>query len=811
MFGLFKKKDIDTEMHIFERWRTNFGMLKQKRFQDEEGQGYAAYRKNKAYWIELSRKNVFAWVIDNYFKYSDFVITSEIMFDEHNGHSAVGFVFRYIDNENFYTFLIAKNGTFRFDVLFNGNPTHLIEWTSSPFIQRDRNELMIVARGSHFSFYVDNEWIAELQDDTLNMGKFGFAAQNYNQNAKALFKINNLDIDARSLEVEKAYYRWNNYVPVDAEQRITYAKTLYAMENYQASAVQLKKVFNHRSPTADEYFLFAECLLNLELYPDALEQIEQCLTINPQHNQARLEKANLLYMLNRFIEARDYIKIIISDYSANAVLFNILGNCENSLGNFHNAYANYKKAYELDPDIPLFYMNAARSAEKVKRKKEALELYIKAARLFFTDENYQDLSIIVPRIVALDAGNKEVISIQAKMLYHEGKIAEARSLFVSLIEGGYQDSTIYFLLSLILIDEEDRERAYSYLKKATELEPEFPLYWFRLAETEYLLDEDPRQALKKAYELDQSDVWINNLYGLYYSEKNKLIQAAEHLNKAYAGAPREIDIVINLSDVLFREGKIKKAYEIVDKTLHDTGENAKLINHKANLLAKEGRHEQAALRYEKALAMEPQNNIYMENCAAACIESDQITRANELLIKLVDSAPSSSVYNKLGNVALIRGEYKRAELCYNEGLALEPDNAEIKINLAALYGDRLEYTKAKQLLQQVLDVNAKAKRAQKLFKRLRERFEMKLLCTTCKREWWVLKELPTQEALKLYGEPPHESPAGKCNSCGKIYCIECASKNMKEKRFVCPDCDEYLKLSDDHLRYLVMQYVNEIN
>ena len=241
------------------------------------------------------------------------------------------------------------------------------------------------------------------------------------------------------------------------------------------------------------------------------------------------------------------------------------------------------------------------------------------------------------------------------------------------------------------------------------------------------------------------------------------------------------------------------------------GQEVRLLNHKANFLAKEGKYEQAVRFYEEALAMEPENNIYMENCAAACIESDQIMRANELLVKLVDSAPSASVYNKLGNVALIRGEYKRAELCYTEGLALEPDNIEIKINLAALYQDRLDYTKSKQLLEQVLQVDKKSKKAHVLLKRLRDKFELKLLCSGCSREWWAPREIETQEALKLYGEPPHESPAGKCNTCGKIYCIECALKHMKQKRFICPDCGEYLKLSDNHLRYLVMQYVSEVN
>jgi tetratricopeptide (TPR) repeat protein len=815
MFGLFRKKEIDPDRHMFERWETKFGLLQKRRFEDESGRGYAAFRKNKTYRLELHRKNMFAWVVNNYFKYSDFVLTADTVFDPDNGHSSIGIIFRYINNENFYSFFIARNGTFRFDVLFNGNPIHLIEWTESPFIKPSDNEIMIVARGSNFSFYTDNEWLAEYEDDTLNMGKFGLAAQNYNQKARAEFMVRSLAIDSRSLEVEKAYYRWNNYIPAQPEQRITYAKTLFSGGNFQAAAVQFKKAFKQKTPTADESFFLAECLLNLELYQDALTELEACLAKDPAHGQARLEKANLLYLLNNFIGARDYIRTIIDEFPQNAVLHNVLGNCEYSLGNFAAAYKSYRRAIELDKDTPQYYVNAARSAEKTGEKDTAkdgvLELYLKAARLFFVSESYLDLSLIVPRITALDADNREVKSIQAKVLFHEGKTGEARRIFLELAQNGYRDSAVFFLLGLILIAEDNREGALSYLRQATEMEPGFALYWFRLAETEYLLGLDPLPALKKAYDLDQDDVWINNLYGLVYGRKNELARAEDFLQKAYAGAPLEKDIIINLSDVLFRRGNTQEAFELVEKGLTDRGNDPSLLNHRANMLAEQKRFTEAAEQYEKALALEPENPVYMENCAAASIESDRIMRADELLVKLVDLAPSASVYNKLGNVALIRGEYKRAELCYNEGLALEPDNPEIKTNLASVYGDRLEYEKAKRLLLEVLDVDKNARRAKKLFQALRGRFEKQLHCASCKRTWWAPKDLPVQEALKIFGEPPHDSPAGKCNQCGKIYCIGCASEHVRQKRFVCPDCGEFLKLSDDHLRYLVVQYVNNVN
>ncbi|MFW6209520.1 MAG: hypothetical protein ACOC7X_12540, partial [Spirochaetota bacterium] len=60
-------------------------------------------------------------------------------------------------------------------------------------------------------------------------------------------------------------------------------------------------------------------------------------------------------------------------------------------------------------------------------------------------------------------------------------------------------------------------------------------------------------------------------------------------------------------------------------------------------------------------------------------------------------------------------------------------------------------------------------------------------------------------------EPPGEMPAGKCPSCGRVYCVQCAAAYMKNQRFTCPVCNESLKLSENGLKYLALQYVELAN
>ena len=226
MFWFLKKKETDSDKEISERYRTDFGLLQQKRFTDFDESTFCSKIQHHALTFSLWKANHFAWVPSNLYQYRDFCLETTVSFGRDNGYSAAGVIFRYLNDENFYYFLISNRGMFRFDILFNGNPLRIIEWSPSNHIRANRCTLRVIAHGSYFSFFIDDEWVAEIEDEKLLCGKIGLAAQNFLEEENASFAFHDLLVESRPVHVEKAHWRWVRYVPVEAASRISYARSL---------------------------------------------------------------------------------------------------------------------------------------------------------------------------------------------------------------------------------------------------------------------------------------------------------------------------------------------------------------------------------------------------------------------------------------------------------------------------------------------------------------------------------------------------------------------------------------------------------
>jgi tetratricopeptide (TPR) repeat protein len=399
------------------------------------------------------------------------------------------------------------------------------------------------------------------------------------------------------------------------------------------------------------------------------------------------------------------------------------------------------------------------------------------------------------------------------MLFHEGKKNQAEILFSEIIASGYSDSGAHYLYALLLIDKNERKKAEFHLAKAAEIDPAYPLYWFRLAESRFLLGEDPGDALEKAYALDAEDPWINNLRGQVLLKEERFAEALQCFQKAKESAPEQADIYRNYAECLTKLDRGEEALQLLSEGIETVGgtaeEMASLYNQRGNCQVELKRYSSAVLDYDKALELAPERRDYMQNCAACCIELDMIMRAEELLNRLLEEQESFSLYNLTGNLAVVTGEFERARLAYLEGLKLEGDNQELKLNLLSLYITTGKYQEAEDLLAEILDWKSLPERAEHLKDRFRERFESRLECTSCNREWWVPKELPPQPAFTIRGDPPGEAPAGRCEKCGGVYCISCAAEWVRDGKLMCPKCDSRLRLNEESLKYLVLRYVEE--
>jgi len=803
----------DPDALVQEHWRTSFGWLQARRLPEERKPDYRSFVRQGGFQLEILKPDCFAWVTGPC-KYRDLVLEATLEIDPANGHSAAGFVLRYLNEENFYYFLVSDRGSFRFDVVFNKNPIHLIEWNPSPTLKARPLELRVMARGDGFHFFADDEWIGEMTDATIPEGACGFAAQNYSEASRGSFRLLDYSVESRPVEVEKAYYRWVHYLPAPPEHRLQLARTFHGMGRYMEAVVELKKAFRQGAGGAEERRLQADACLALKLHDEALEALEHSLRLDPDHGEALLAKANTLFQCHRFLEARDFIASIRPRFPDDAALANLAGACEYSLGNWDRALEDYRRAAELEPDTPLYLGNLARVLERLGCNGEALQAYLQAARLLFRAGTYDELSFVLSRGRALAAqvGSaapeaQELAAYEGKMLFHEEKRDEAESLFASLIDAGYPDPAVHYLHALILIGRGARGEAEAHLSRAAELDPSFPLYWFRLAENRHLLGHDPREALERAFALDPEDHWINNLKGQLLMGEGRPGEALPYFRKALAKAPAEVDLVRNAGAALLALDRPAEAVEAASAGLQASGEQAALYTLRGNARAVLRDFPAALADYERALALDSDNPDYLANGAACCLELDMVLRAEELLDRLMEVAPSSAAYNLIGNLAVVQQDHLRAELAYQEAMAQDPGNPEVALNLASLYLAQGGYAKARATLAPVLERFPELPRARELERRLREGFEQELACAGCDRRWWVPREVPPQSSFKVHGEPPGEAPAGRCARCGRLYCIACASPHVREGQLYCPGCGERLRLADDALKYLFLRYL----
>ena len=234
---------------------------------------YAKTRRRRLE-LRIRKPSCFAWVLSPY-QYGDFMIQAKLHIGEENGHSSAGFVFRYNNEDNFYYFLLSNRERFRFDVVFNKNPIHLIEWTAVPAAVKDVTELRIIARDNSFSFFLGDEWLAEASDDTLKTGFVGFAAQNYEEKNEGVFFLNSLTIESRPLQVEQEYLRWTRYVPISPQARITLARTYAEMGKHSEAVVQLKSALKHLPDSAEVHLHLARSYVQLKAYPESLSCLDR--------------------------------------------------------------------------------------------------------------------------------------------------------------------------------------------------------------------------------------------------------------------------------------------------------------------------------------------------------------------------------------------------------------------------------------------------------------------------------------------------------------------------------------------------------
>jgi len=145
-------------------------------------------------WDTTAHQAYIGWVPANAKAVSDFYLSVEIKQTSGPDSADYGIVFREDENSNFYYFGINDQGQYTLYLYYKDWST-LIDWTQSELIQPGEfNRITVLAEGSHFIFFINDQYLTEITDDTIKSGTVALAVELADTNDHAVFTFDNLEL-----------------------------------------------------------------------------------------------------------------------------------------------------------------------------------------------------------------------------------------------------------------------------------------------------------------------------------------------------------------------------------------------------------------------------------------------------------------------------------------------------------------------------------------------------------------------------------------------------------------------------------------
>ncbi len=238
-------------------------------------------------------------------------------------------------------------------------------------------------------------------------------------------------------------------------------------------------------------------------------------------------------------------------------------------------------------------------------------------------------------------------------------------------------------------------------------------------------------------------------YGVAMFQHGYLDQAAESFKQVISVKPNNADAYYNLGTLSLRRHDRARARVYLERTLELRPDYPEALNNLGMLAAEEEKFDEAIQRFEASIALRPNyavallnlGNVYRKQKAferaRACLiralelqpddaevnyslgmlyaQQDNMQTASEYLQKALQLRPEyPEALNNLGIVFVHQQNYAKAEEQFRNAIGVSPNFDQSYLNLARLYAMRLDKPRARQVLEDLLQLqpqNSSAKQA----------------------------------------------------------------------------------------------------
>ena len=529
------------------KFTLDFSKIKKIPFHIKPDSSYNAYLSNGSLTLGLKKSNRIVWVDIPGGGYKDHVIEAKFRLESLGGYAATGIIFHILDERNYYLALVSSKGYFRLDVIKESNPKTLVAWSEVKNFNGVNVLLKIITLNSGMIFIVNNKWVCEVNDKNEGYGTLGFALASYEtspdsenddgesesiiHSAKesseksidksevksveksaeevnkyaSITRLDYFSVDSRMKFINECFKKWTDEVNINAEERLKLAETYAVMGEAEKSIEQIIKAWKRRDiairsvtaadseiRTKKELLLAARMSYRLGKYAEADEYIDVIIGQWPDSAEGKLaftEKMKILYELKMFAQLKEFVLNNPFKINKDIDYYTLLALCNWEMKAYKESADAWNKAFELNADNGVYAVNAANALEIAGNKKEALKLYINAAKIFLKDDNRAELDVIMPKLTLLGNRNWEARALTGKWAYSREEYDKcivdfeaAENLWKAVKPRPAADPALYYLWGLVLNLKGKNKLAIRMLEKAVKLAPDYGLFRFKLAE-----------------------------------------------------------------------------------------------------------------------------------------------------------------------------------------------------------------------------------------------------------------------------------------------------------------------------------------
>ena len=661
------------------------------------------------------------------------------------GGFAAGLLFRYISQSTFYALMISDAGWVRLDAVVNSTPMPLLGWvkipgSAHPNVDHHRSDhsdqdhsyadhsnhneetntqgaysIKLIANNTTITIVINGHWVACCEDDTIQAaGKIAFAIQNWETYPQITAQLSRFSLNSIPITVETAYTAANEFSAVPPDARISLAKTLYAMGRYVPALLQLRAAARLREPEEADRILAGRIYFAQRMLDEAEAEFQTVLEVNPSNEEAFAELGGIYYRAERYEDLQRLLQKVPKPMMAqSSFLSNLEGHLFHALGKHAEAAEAYWRAFTISPDQGLFAFHQANELYDCGKKSEAVDAYMQAARAFLQHEAYDDLAEVITILERIAPNDPRTLSIAGKYAYAVGRYDDALLKLKNACKKGSGDSADWYLYGLLLKTDEPKV-AIKALKKACELEPEYGLYQFRLAEALFLSNGKYQPALKQALAADPHNGWVHNLRALTALSENDIEQAEAAVAEARRLLPDEVSLLVNYLEVQRRKGQLAQCLPLFDiengtADLAVERNRAAAFHTLANAFAADDSREEAQQWYYKALKLDPKNPELLTDKAENDAALFLLNEADDGLVKALDIQPSVRIYQLIASISVQKGDYARAEVTLRAGLESFANSADLHYDLACVYRNTNRFEQAQAQVAQLKQYETSAR------------------------------------------------------------------------------------------------------